>query len=376
LSQLDAFTVAVSEKTTWILLRLTGEDGVTGAGEATLNGLTNEVLATLPSVVKLIGEDAFSAASRLSAVRRAIPGMIGRVIASALEQAWLDREGKRLGRPVHALLGGAYRNLVPCYANINRGTLSRSPEEFAERAALAISDGYGAVKLAPFDGVMPDATDEAERDAAVAAGFQRIEAVVEQLDGKAAVQVDCHSRFRPGEAGNILERIAAAGVTWFEEPLAETSDAREAIASLRHMAQHRGIRLAGAEKCSDTHDFLPFIAGRCYDVIMPDILLAGGPGEVVRVGHLAAGFDCGVSLHNPCGPVMDMHSVHAAAAVPVLHSLERQFRETQLYDAVVTDREHHLRSGSIEVSDASGLGLRVNWTHPAVLQQATFDLDL
>ncbi len=376
MSRLDAFTVAVSEKTTWILLRLTGDDGATGAGESTLNNRTEEVLAALPETVDALKQGSFSAASRLATVRRTKPGVVGRVLASGIEQAWLDREGLRLGRPVHALLGGAYRDLVPCYANINRGTLSRTPQEFAERAALAISDGYGAVKLAPFDQITPDAFNEAQRDAAITAGFERIAAVVQRLNGAGAVEVDCHSRFRASEASDILDRIAAAGVVWFEEPLAETSYALETIAALRLKAQNHGIRLAGAEKCADTHDFLPFITGRCYDVIMPDIVLAGGPVEVVRIGHLAAALDCGVSLHNPCGPVMDMHSVHAATAVPVLHSLERQFRETPLYDDIVTDRAHHLHNGSIEVSDAPGLGLQVDWTHPAVLQQATFSLDL
>ena len=376
MSRLDAFTVTVSEKTTWILVRLTGEDGVAGAGEATLNNRTDEVLALLPKAIDVLADGAFSAASRLSAVRKAIPGVIGRVLASGLEQAWLDCEGVRLGRPVHALLGGAYRDLVPCYANINRGTLSRTPKEFADRAALAISDGYGAVKLAPFDGVTPDAGDEAQRDAAIAAGFDRIEAVVRRLDGAGAVQVDCHSRFRAGEAGAVLERIAASGVVWFEEPLAETSDTIATIARLRQMAQAHGMRLAGAEKCADTHDFLPFITGRCYDVIMPDIVLAGGPREVIRIGHLAAGLDCGVSLHNPCGPVMDMHSVHAAAAVPVLFSLERQFRETPLYNDIITHRLHRLSDGSIELSDSAGLGLSVDWAHPALRERATFRVNL
>ncbi len=201
MSQLDVFTVDVSEKTTWILLRLTGEDGVTGAGEATLNNRTSDVLAAIPDAVACMNEAGISPANRLAAVGHTIPGVIGRVIVSALEQAWLDREGRRLGRPVHALLGGAYRDAVPCYANINRGTLSRTPEEFADRAALAIGDGYGAVKLAPFDDVTPEAHDEALREKAIAAGFARIDAVVTRLDGAGAVQVDCHSRFRGAEAG-------------------------------------------------------------------------------------------------------------------------------------------------------------------------------
>lgn len=376
MSRLDVFTVDVSEKTTWILLRLTGDDGIIGAGEATLNNRTSEVLAAIPDAVACIEESAFSSANRLAAVRQMIPGVIGRVIGSALEQAWLDREGKRLGRPVHALLGGAYRDAVPCYANINRGTLSRTPNEFADRAALAIGDGYGAVKLAPFDDVKPDACDEALREQAIEAGFARIDAVVRKLEGAGAVQVDCHSRFRGAEAGDILTRVAASGVVWFEEPIAETRDALEKIAQFRRMAQTQGIRLAGAEKCADTRDFLPFITGHCYDVIMPDIVLAGGPREVVRIGHLAAGLDCGVSLHNPCGPVMDMHSVHVAAAVPSLVSLERQFRETALYDEIITHRAHHLCDGAIELSDTEGVGMDVDWTHPTLDQKATWNVNL
>lgn len=73
---------------------------------------------------------------------------------------------------------------------------------------------------------------------------------------------------------------------------------------------------------------------------------------------------------------MDMHSIHTAAAVPVLYSLERQFRETPLYDDIVTSRAHDLHNGSIDVSDTPGLGLKVNWTHPAVLKEATFRLVL
>ena len=52
---------------------------------------------------------------------------------SAFEQALWDILGKSLNVPVHALLGGACRDEIRLYANINRATTDRSPEGFAKK---------------------------------------------------------------------------------------------------------------------------------------------------------------------------------------------------------------------------------------------------
>ena len=60
-------------------------------------------------------------------------------MASALEQALWDLAGQRAGQPIHAMLGGALREPVPLYANINRGANPRTPEGFAAAARRARS---------------------------------------------------------------------------------------------------------------------------------------------------------------------------------------------------------------------------------------------
>lgn len=372
---LEVYTVEVSAKTTWIWLRLGDEQGREGVGEATLNNRTDDVLVATAGLPEILAACPLGLAGKLHAVRAAIPGVGGRALSSALEQAWLDLEGKRVGQPVHALLGGCFRTTVPCYANINRGTLTRAPEEFADRAARAIADGYPAIKLAPFDDVTPAAGDESRRAALIEAGIARITAVAARLEGTGRVQVDCHSRFRPAEAAMILERLAGLGVAWFEEPVREDAAALPLIATLRDKAGERGLLLAGAEQATGLADFEPYCHARCYDVIMPDIILAGGPSEVVRIGHLAAALGQAVSLHNPCGPVMDMHSAHVAAAVPELHSLERQFRESPLYDDLVT-RTHTFAGGTFQLGSEPGLGLTVDWQAPAVTKRYSASIDL
>lgn len=374
--QLDVFTVDVSDKTVWIFLRLTDADGRVGVGEATLNTRTAEVLASVPAAVEAVGRAPHSTAEARSRIAGAVEGVVGRVVASALEQAALDLEGQRCGRPVHALLGGAFRAAIPVYANINRGTLTRSAEEFADRAERAAGEGYRAVKLAPFDGVTADAPEDDARRALVAAGLERIAAVAARLGGRARLKVDCHSRFRPDEAEAAMREVAERGASWFEEPIAETAANRPRIAELRQAAGRLGLTLAGAEKCADTSDFLPFVVGGCYDTLMPDVILAGGPGEVVRIGHLAAALGADVSLHNPCGPVMDMVSIHAATALPRLVSVERQFEESPLYEDIVAGRAHSYADGAVTVGDEPGLGLALRWDHPQMALRARHDIPL
>ncbi len=72
---------------------------------------------------------------------------------SAFDQALWDIRGKMLGEPVWRLLGGRYRDRVRLYANLNRGTIDRSPRGFAQAAAKAVEAGFGAVKSTPFDEV-------------------------------------------------------------------------------------------------------------------------------------------------------------------------------------------------------------------------------
>ena len=76
-----------------------------------------------------------------------------------------------------------------------------------------------------------------------------------------------------------------------------------------------------------------FLARGACDAILPDIRWTG-----IRTGmamlELAAASGVGVSLHNPVGPVLDGISIQVAAALAGFLILERQVRESPLFDAV------------------------------------------
>ena len=75
----------------------------------------------------------------------------------------LIQSAQQAARPLHEMFGGGRRASIPLYANINRGTVPRTPAQFATRALRAASQGFRGIKLAPFDGVTPGAASQPQR---------------------------------------------------------------------------------------------------------------------------------------------------------------------------------------------------------------------
>ena len=292
----------VTPRTVWTFARLVADDGTEGWGEASLEGRAAEVEAAIR---------AFTVPIELGAIPT---DLVKAAAYSAVEQALWDLAARSDGRPLAALLGGALRDPVPLYANINRGTTDRSPAGFAARAAEAVALGFGAIKIAPFDNMKE--------------GYARIGAAADAIAGRAELQVDCHWRFDEARAHEALTECARLGVTWFECPLPETPENFAAIKRLRGKANAAGMRLAGAEQFIGAAGFRPLLEQGLYDVVMPDVKYAGGLAECLRIATLAASHGTACSLHNPSGPICHAHSLHASAAIESNERLEYQHGET------------------------------------------------
>jgi galactonate dehydratase len=309
--KVSALALRVTPRTTWTFARVRGDDGTEGWGEGTLEGRSAEVASHI---------EAFD--GRLPALGP-IPMEIAKAAAySAVEQAIWDLQARAAGRPLVELLGGAKRGRVPLYANINRGTTDRAPAGFAARAAEAVALGFGAIKIAPFDGVTPG-----ER-AGIEAGYARVAAAAHATGKRAELQVDCHWRFAESAAREALSECARLGVTWFECPLPEVPENYAAIRRLRSQANAAGMRLAGAETFIGADGFRPLLEQGLYDVVMPDVKYAGGLAECLRIAELAQRHGVACSLHNPSGPVCHAHSLHLSAALASEERLEYQHGET------------------------------------------------
>ncbi len=353
---LSAFTVPVSAKTHWIVLEIALADGVSGWGEATLAGAEEAVLAEIGHAHTLLaGRDVQGPGEALAALRLANPSLARVTVMRAVEQAFLDAVARRAGLPLATLLGGPERTHVPVYANINRGIPDRSPAGFAARAREVVEeDGYRAVKIAPFDGLVWSRTDAGAARRLLRAGIDRIAAVRDAVGPGVELLVDCHSRLSPVMARTVLREVEKAGLFWFEEPLDEDAFDADTARALRSFANDRGIPIAGGEQLSTLPQARAFLARGACDAILPDLRWIG-----IRSGfallELAAASGVGVSLHNPVGPVLDRVSVQAAAALPSFLILERQVRESPLFDEV-RGGPQRLEDGGIRLDGAPGIG--------------------
>ncbi|WP_270937474.1 mandelate racemase/muconate lactonizing enzyme family protein [Falsiroseomonas oryzae] len=350
--------INVTPKTNWCFLEVRTADGRTGLGECTLSnqeGLLEAEAARLAANVA--GEDARHRNRLARLIPHAPGGLVAATVLSAFDQSLADLAAQRAGQPLHLFLGGALRDPVPLYANINRGANPRSPEGFAAAAQRAVAQGFRAVKLAPFEPlVWEDGFSDANR-AAYAEGLARIAAVRAAVGPGIEVMVDAHWRFSPGGAAGLVRDVAEFRLFWLECPVAEAN--RAEIRRLRGMANDRGMRLAGAESLAGLAAYRPVVEAGCYDVLMPDAKHAGGLEEIRRIAALAQTAGIEIAPHNPTGPVCHAYSVHLSSLIPNFLLLEVQFGETEAFFDIVQGESLRFADGAARLPQAPGLGVQL-----------------
>lgn len=345
----------ITPKTVWSFVRLETDDGRVGFGEASLPSKPDGVRQAADAwLARLEGRPA-----TFEEIRRAWGGrtdIADAAIASALDMALHDIAGQADGVPVHALLGGARRGEIALYANINRATIDRSPAGFAATAERALKHGFTMFKLAPFDELSPEIGERADFEALLDTGLARVAATRAVIGPDARLRVDCHWRFTHRGAKTLIEAAVPLGLDWIECPIAETPANAAAIADLRSAANAEGIRLAGLEMGVGLEAFAPYLEAGAYDVIMPDVKYLGGLALMMDLAALAARHGAVLSLHNPTGPVCHAASLHVSAALPAYDSLEMQFDESPLFDALLAGPPFTNAGGVSPVPETPGLG--------------------
>ena len=110
-----AEVIVTSPDRNFVTLKLTTDDGLTGLGDATLNGREQAVVAYLAEhvVPLLIGRDASRIEDTWQFLYRSAywrRGPVTMASIAAVDMALWDIKGKAAGMPVYQLLGGASRD--------------------------------------------------------------------------------------------------------------------------------------------------------------------------------------------------------------------------------------------------------------------------
>lgn len=346
----------MSSSTTFVFLVLSTADGETGVGEATHRGNHQAVLSCIEKVKEeVLGKPCSSLLRNLDAVQGWRDGLPMAAAISSFEQAYWDLLGKRAGMPVWMLLGGAYHDRITSYSNINRAVVDRRLSTWREKAGLAVSMGFTGVKVAPFDGV--DWRDGDNSQEGIERAYDVVAAVRETVGPRVRLMVDCHWRFNISMAMAVIDRLAAYEIFWIEGVLPERPDTFPDLARLRSYASKRNILLAGGEYLSGIHEHMSALEKGAFDVINPDVRYCGGPGNLLRLGHMASQKGIAFSPHNPDGPVMDAATAQICHAVPSVLMLERQLVADDWPSYILLPSGTRRASNVVELSHAPGLGI-------------------
>jgi L-rhamnonate dehydratase len=259
-----------------VLVRVITSDGTYGLGWA--EDGTGAAAAIIENHLKvlLLGKDATRIDTLWDQMYRAsIPYGRGGVLMhalSAVDIALWDLAGKVLDLPVHALLGGARRNVIAAYAS----NLQPVPlDDLVAEAKGYVEDGYQSMKMR-----MPAGPTLG------AAGLRRNEEVIaavrDAIGGKVELMIDAYMGWDLRFARQMADIAHAHGIAFIEEPL--LPDEIESYASL---CDYSPVAIAHGENVFSPWDFSHLIAKRAIGLVQPDLHRCGGITAFRRIATLA-----------------------------------------------------------------------------------------
>jgi len=337
----------------WLIVRVHTDAGLSGLGDASESGRGDPAIAKIEEYsewwkgrpifdIELFRQMAYS--------QRKGRGRNVACAFSGIEQALYDIQAQAFGVPMHALFGGKLHESVRNYANINRGSKSRTPGGFEPTARSAADAGFDAVKVAPFDGMPKDAaairarTDE---------GIASIKLMREIFGHDGDVLVEGHGNFNLERGLAVLPRMEPFNVFWFEEAIRSLDD----MAELRQATE---IPIAGGEGLFGIEQALEYLRIGAVDILMPDIKWCAGALELKKIAAMCEGADVAVAPHGPMGPIGSMAAAQVCCTLPNFSILEYAHGDAPWRFELTDPPEPLERGGMLRIPDTPGLGYKLN----------------
>lgn len=339
------------------LVELLTDDGLTGVGEVRMPSNTQALLGYLAEAEPrhLIGADPFDIEALIQGMLRTDYARAGEIAMSAIsiiEMACWDIIGKALGQPVYKLLGGKVRDRVKAYAN-GWYTVERTPEEFHRAATDVVQRGYRALKFDPF-GAGSWELEPPERRRSI----ELVEAVRDAVGPDTEIMIEMHGRFTPRTAISIARDLEQFSPAWIEEPVPP-----ENLKALAKVSEAVNVPVATGERIHSRYEFRELFERQAADIIQADLAHSGGLLEMRKLAATAEVYYVLVAPHNVGGPIATAAALHLGACVPNFKILEHfnDFADNWIHDVTPGLPSVDPDDGSFPLSNAPGLGVRIDW---------------
>ena len=339
-------------RTNWVFVKVYTDEGICGVGEGTLEYKEKALCGAVEHIKNyLVGKDPRTIEKHYHDLYRDAYWRGGAVLMSALsavECALCDILGKSLGVPVYQLLGGKVNDDCRIYVN---GWFSgaKTPEEFAEKAKIAVKRGVTAMKWDPFGKSYLQISNK-DLDTALECVARVREAVGNDVD----LLIEGHGRFDVPTGIKIAKELEQFKPMWFEEPVPPNN-----LEALKAVRDKSPVAISAGERLYTRFDYNGLFATRAADYIQPDVSHAGGIMELKKIAAIAEANYIPFAPHNPSGPVANAATLQLAACCPNFCILEIMYSDVE-YRKFVTDENLVYENGRIKIGDRPGLGIELN----------------
>ena len=339
-------------RTNWVFVKVYTDEGVTGVGEGTLEYKEKAFLGALEHIKEyLVGKNPFTIEQHFHSIYRDAYWRGGPVLMSALssvEMALWDILGKSLGVPVYQLLGGKVHDKVRIYVN-GWFAGAKEPEEFGEKAKIAVQRGVTAMKWDPFGKNYLNISNK-ELDKAL----RCVAAVREAAGPDVDLLIEGHGRFDIPTGVKIAKELECFKPMFFEEPV--PPDNLEALKAVRDKSP---VAISAGERLYSRWDYRKLFDLTAADYIQPDISHAGGIMELKKIAAEAETRYIPFAPHNPSGPVANAATLQLAATCPNFSILEIMYSDVE-WRKDVTNESLEYADGYMTIPDKPGLGIEID----------------
>jgi len=311
-----------------VRVTITDDDGATGWGEAAPSrhyGETADTVASVMPVLAAVIEDADGWS--LEALERALAKAISfnASARAAVSAALHDLAGKRLGVPLHRMLG-----LDPAAAPPTSFTIAIPPDEATLRERVREAAGYPVLKIK-----LGSSWDE------------RIVRIVREMEPGKVLRVDANAAWTPKHALHMIPILQELGVEFVEQPLPGHD-----VEGLRFVRERSALPIIADESCLVSTD-IPRLAG-AVDGINIKLAKCGGLREALRMIATARAHDMSVM----CGCMVESSLGITAAAqlAPLLDYADLDGAELVVNDPYLGAT---IDGGVISLPAGAGLGVEL-----------------
>ena len=259
-------------------------------------------------------------------------------IIGAIDICLWDINGKIAGQPIHRLLGTC-KESVPVYGST---AYQETTEEYAEEAIRCKEMGWQAHKIHPHGDPQMD--------------IKISQAVREAVGPDMKLMLDSMWAYKYADALRIGRAIEELDFYWYEDPLVE-----EDIYNYVKLNQKLDIPIMSTEYApGHFYGMTPWITQYATAILRSDVAVTGGITPLVRLCHMAEGFNMMCEIHHGGNSLNNVANLHVTMAVPNCEFYEFFPCTGANVYGLVTDIEFD-ENGMVHAPTEPGLGYEIDW---------------